>query len=123
MRETANSLRAYFIVVAILGSLSTVPYLFAQNLPLISLIFVWTAFLMNLMFLVIGIFINTFLSKWLVFVRAIIIGNFTIVLCSWALSLYVHVDPTSIVVMVVATLIAWYLWVNVNRLAKELAQA
>jgi hypothetical protein len=78
---------------------------------------------MNLMFLVIGIFINTFLSKWLVFVRAIIIGNFTIVLCSWALSLYVHVDPTSIVVMVVATLIAWYLWVNVNRLAKELAQA
>jgi hypothetical protein len=120
MKESINSLRAYFIFIAFLGMFSSIPLLLFIAQPLVMITGL-ILFLLNLTYLIMGIFLKTFLSKWLWFIRTIIIGNLVVILVFNTLNLYQHVEVSKIIWLLFSTLITWYLWVNVNRLAKELA--
>lgn len=128
MKETVNSLRAYFIVVAVLSGVSNFlsppqPGLIENTLWALIIII---GLLFSLAFLVIGIGIRHFLFNSPKLIKTIILLNFAEVLISWLIVLFVaspYEAGQKIFNPVFGGLISWYLWRNTERLSQELLQS
>jgi hypothetical protein len=116
MRETVESLKAYFIVAGLIGIVHSVPFKPAL-LPAAIKVRLGVDFVCTLAFLVCGIALRKLLRdspglvKGLIYVAAVmqvVVAPFELV---------VFRDAWELVVPAVVLLLSWYLLINVNRLS------
>lgn len=117
MRETVRSLRAYFIVIALLSGIPSVLDLSAHPIGL-GTIFSLAALGLSVAYLYLGIRLNVLLLKAPGQVTTIVLAGGAFVIVALLISVLVGSTP-GVIQAVVGLLITWYLYSNVRRLASE----
>ena len=124
MKETVNSLRAYFIVAALLSggkNFLTLQQPEVRGSVILALITI-TCLLFSATFLLIGIRMKNFLFNSTKFIKGTILINFVFVLSVWLIVLLLtnfSKAGTTVLYPSICGLLSWYLWRNTERLSKE----
>jgi hypothetical protein len=119
MRETVRSLKAYFIVLAVLGfigSISTLPF---WSLSPLFLIVGLIGLAFALAYLYIGISLRKLLAESPKTINNVILASMAYQVLNFLLSLLKGVQVSSIVQLAIGLLITWYLLSSVKRLSLE----
>jgi hypothetical protein len=124
MKETVNSLRAYFIVGALVSDASIIFSLGQFPAPenVIAFSIVMFGLLTSLMFFLIGIRIKNYLIEAPKFIKAVILLNLANVFIAWLMVIFTAgacQTGQTIFYPVISSLISLYLWRNTERLSRE----
>ncbi|HYF49920.1 MAG TPA: hypothetical protein VEJ63_10965 [Planctomycetota bacterium] len=126
MKETAGSMGAYFILVAVLSFLLSALPLLGANLPPLFFGLAIIQILFCIAYLVAGIRVRHFLERAPNVIRGIILGNAAYVVILFGIFssfLTPEQQGRETMRLVISLLISWYLWSNTNRLSKEMREA
>jgi hypothetical protein len=118
MKETAKSLRAYFVIAGLLSAYSNVTSLLA-NPGVLTLAFDVAGILLALGFLYAGAVLPTLLASAPERLNLLLGLTAGVSLAHGAVVMLVAPSVFAVVVQVVSLLICFYLYVNVKRLAAE----
>ena len=120
MRETVGSLRAYFILVGIVGGARAVSTIAAQPLAPPELkVAAGIDAVLALAFLVTGIALRTVLKDSPGLIKGLIYSTAAIELLTAGVLLALVREPIILIAPVFWLLISWYLLTNINRLSAE----
>ena len=119
MKETVGSLKAYFIVVAVLGGLGSVPLLGAGAInPLFPILgLVGLAFCCAYFY--IGIMLRKLLLESPQLVNKVILASMVYQVLNFLLSLTGGLQLSAIFQLIIGLLLTWYLLNSVKRLSQE----
>jgi hypothetical protein len=119
MRETARSLRAYFIVVGLLSGVPNVLALLAEPMGL-GTVFSLAAVGLAVAYLYLGIRLKVLLLTAPGQITTVILAGGALIIVALIISLLAGSAP-GLIQAVIGLLITWYLYTNVRRLASESA--
>jgi len=119
MRETAGSLKAYFIVVAVLGLIGNVATIAASQINLIFLIIGLVGLAFSIAYFYIGIMLRRLLIKSPELINNVILSSMVYLIINFLLTLLGEFQASSVVQLAVGLLITWYLLSSVKRLSQE----
>lgn len=123
MRETVRSLKAYFIVIAVLGLIGSINLLPLFSLNPLFLIFGLIGLAFALAYLYIGISLRKLLVESPKIINNVILASMAYQVLNFLLSLLNGVQLSSIIQLAIGLLITWYLLNSVKRLSsKEIAK-
>jgi hypothetical protein len=121
IRETAGSLRAYFIVVALLAGVPNLLALFAQPIGLNTL-FCLASVGLAAAYMYLGVRLKTLLVTSPGQVLAVILAGGVLIVIGLVVSL-AYGSIGGAVMAALELLVVWYLYVNARRLSSEAAAA
>ena len=119
MRETVRSLKAYFIVISVLGLIGSINLLSLFSLNPLFLIFGLIGLAFALAYLYIGISLRKLLVDSPKIINSVILASMAYQVLNFLLSLLNGVQVASIVQLAIGLLITWYLLNSVKRLSSE----
>jgi hypothetical protein len=118
-KETVRSLRMYFILVAIVGGLSSgFPLTQVASLTPYVTIDCLIGLGLSAAFLYIGISLKHLLATAPHVIKAVLFGGIGLSIMGDLIGLFMN-QPHNVISTIATVLISWYLIVNVNRLAAE----
>lgn len=120
MRETVNSLKTYFTIVAVLNAIGgTAAILVAAESPLILL----PIGLLGLGFAVVYLYLRLNCRNLLIHspgtMNAVIVANMGFQVLGFLINMLIGIGGEAVVRLVVGLLIGWYLLNSIKRLSKE----
>lgn len=119
MRETVRSLKAYFIVIAVLGLIGSISTLSLSSVNPLFLIIGLIGLAFALAYLYIGISLRKLLVDSPKTINNVILASMAYQVLNFLLSLLNGVQVASIVQLAIGLLITWYLLNSVKRLSLE----
>jgi membrane associated rhomboid family serine protease len=121
MRESVGSLKAFFIVIGLLGVFGSYRVLTQPQttIDVISLIFIVIGIGFSIAYLYIGISLRKLLVESPKIVTTVIFANIASEVLNFLLSLSQGFQVGSLVGLAIALLINWYLFSSVVRLSRE----
>ncbi len=119
MRETVGSLKAYFIVVAVLGLLGSTNWLALSSVSPLFMIIGLIGLAFSIAYLYIGISIRKLLVNSPNIINNVILASMAYQVISFLLTLLNGFLLPSIIRLAIGLLITWYLLNSVKRLASE----
>lgn len=119
MRETVRSLKAYFIVIAVLGLIGSISTLSLSSVNPLFLIIGLIGLAFALAYLYIGISLRKLLVDSPKTINNVILASMAYQVLNFLLSLLNSVQVASIVQLAIGLLITWYLLNSVKRLSLE----
>jgi hypothetical protein len=117
MKESVGSLRAYFIVVALLAGFQNAALLVRSQGNIIIVIIALLGFAIG--YLYIGIALRELLVKSSKIITGVILVSMGFLVVVFLLSLLGGVQAAMVAQLIIGLLIAWYLLKNVKRLSSE----
>jgi hypothetical protein len=118
MKETAKSLRAYFVIAGLLAAYSNVTSLLAKP-GVLTMAFDGVGILLALGFLYAGAVLPTLLASAPERLNLLLALTAAVSLAHGVVVMLVAPSVFAVVVQIVSLLICFYLYVNVKRLAAE----
>ena len=122
MRETVGSLKAYFIIVAVLGligNLGNVGIIASSQINPLFLIISLTGLAFSVAYLYIGIMLRKLLIESPKLVNNVILASMAYLIINFLLTLLVGFQTSSVIQLAIGLLITWYLFSSVKRLSQE----
>jgi hypothetical protein len=121
MKESVGSLKAYFIVVSVLGIISSLATLGTSQINPLFLVFFLIELGFSLTYLYIGITLRKLLVKSPKLLNNIIIASMaykviTFLLISFSIN---SLQIALVIQLAISLLLFWYLLINVKRLSQE----
>jgi len=118
MKESVNSLRLYFIIVALINAYYGVSYLYSSQGYIIVLIFGFISIGFSITFFYLGILLNKLLIESTKLITTIFFFNIGFIGLVALLEILAGL-PEGLIRLVGGILITWYLLSNVKRLSLE----
>ncbi len=118
MRETVGSLRAYFILVGIIGVARGIIVIGNESNPVDMKVSAGIDLALAAAFLIVGVLLKKLLRDSPGLVKGLLYAAAALQVAVAVVLLALHVNPVSLVAPAIALLIFWYLLVNVNRLSR-----
>ncbi len=122
LKETPRSLRLYFGIVAVFSLLPIVAVITQGRGSLLVLAITLVSAIFGALFAYIAIRFAELLRKNPKFITNVLIGNFALSIVGFGLSLMGGLQPASLVRLLIAALIYFYLVKSVIRLSAEATQ-
>lgn len=122
MRETVGSLKAYFIIVAVLGligNVGNVGIIASSQINPLFLIISLTGLAFSVAYLYIGIMLRKLLIESPKLVNNVILASMAYLIINFLLTLLVGFQTSSVIQLAIGLLITWYLFSSVKRLSQE----
>jgi thiol:disulfide interchange protein len=119
MKESVGSLKAYFIVVSVLGIISSLATLGTSQINPLVLVFFLIELGFSLTYLYIGITLRKLLVKSPELLNNILFGSMAYHVIIFLLSLLNGFQIVLVIRLAIALLLFWYLLINVKRLSQE----
>jgi len=119
MRETIGSLKAYFILIALIGAAQSAFLLFKSQGIFIIIIFSLLGLGVSCVYFYIGISFRKLLIQSPKFITTVILISMGLLIASFLLSLLEGLQGSMVLELVIGLLITWYLLRNVKRLSSE----
>jgi hypothetical protein len=120
MKETVGSLRAYFILVSVLGIAGSVMTLGALQVNPLFLVTGLIGLAFSVAYLYVGISLRKLLVESLGLIESLLFASMTYQLIIFLLTLFNGFQTGSVIQFAVSLLILWYLLSSVRRLSKEI---
>ena len=119
MRETVGSLKAYFIVVAVLGLIGNFSAIAASSINPLFLIIGLIGLVFSVAYLYMGISLRKLLAESPKIVSNVILASMVYLIINFLISLLGGFQVGLAVQLAIGLLITWYLLTNVKRLSQE----
>jgi hypothetical protein len=119
MRETVGSLKAYFIVVAVLGLLGSIGTIAASHISPLFLIIGLIGFAFSVAYLYIGFMLRKLLIESPKLINNIILASMVYQIINFLLSLLGGFQIGLVIQLTIGLLITWYLLNSTKRLSQE----
>ena len=123
MRETVGSLKAYFIIVAVLGlieNVGNVGIIAASQINPLFLIISLIGLAFSVAYLYIGIMLRKLLIESPKLVSKVILASMAyLIINCFLLTLLVGLQTSVVIQLAIGLLITWYLFSSVKRLSQE----
>ena len=119
MKESIGSLRAYFIVVALLSGFQNATLLVQSQRNIIIVIIALLGLGLAIAYLYIGIALRKLLVKSSKIITGVILVSMGFLVVVFLLSLLGGVQAAMVAQLIIGLLITWYLLKNVKRLSSE----
>jgi hypothetical protein len=119
MKESVGSLKAYFIVVSVLGIISSLAILGASQVNPLFLVIGLIELGFSVAYLYIGITLRKLLVKSPELLNNILFGSMAYHVIIFLLSLLNGFQIFLVIRLAIALLLFWYLLINVKRLSQE----
>jgi hypothetical protein len=120
MKETVGSLKAYFIVVSILGIAGSIMALGESQVNPLFLVTGLIGLAFSVAYFYIGIALRKLLVESPKLIDNILLASMAYQVITFLLGLFNGFQTSLVIQLAIALLILWYLLVNVRRLSKEL---
>lgn len=120
MRETVGSLKAYFIIVAVLGLINNVGSIAESQINPLILIIGLIGLAFSVAYLYIGIMLRKLLIESPKLVSKVILASMAyLIINCFLLTLLVGLQTSVVIQLAIGLLITWYLFSSVKRLSQE----
>lgn len=119
MRETIRSLKAYFILVALLVAAESAFLLYKSQGIIIIVVFSLLGLGFACIYFYMGISMRKLLIQSPKFITTVILISMGFLVASFLLSLLDGLQVSKVIELVIGLLITWYLLRNVKRLSSE----
>lgn len=119
MRETVGSLKAYFILVGVLGLIGNIGAIAASQVNPLFLISGLIGLAFSGAYLYIGIMLRKLLVESPKLVKNFILASMAYLIVDFLLTLLGGDQTNSVIRLAIGLLITWYLLSNVKRLSQE----
>jgi hypothetical protein len=120
MKETVGSLRAYFILVSVLGIAGSVMALGALQVNPLFLVTGLIGLAFSVAYLYVGISLRKLLVESPGLIESLLFASMTYQLIIFLLTLFNGFQTGSVIQFAFSLLILWYLLSSVRRLSKEI---
>jgi hypothetical protein len=119
MKETVGSLKAYFIVVSILGIIGSLVALGSSQINPLFLVTGLIGLAFSVAYLYIGITLRKLLVESPKLIDNMLLASMAYQVITFLLSLLNGFQTGLVIQLAIALLLLWYLLANVRRLSKE----